>query len=48
MNDKQLYKVFIVMFAVNVGVGLFNAYHDHQDRMLRKEEMKRKGITNEK
>lgn len=48
MNEKQLYKVFIAMFAINVGVGLFNAYHSHKERKLRIEELARKGITDEK
>ena len=48
MNDKQLYKVFIVMVAANLAVGIFNAVQDHKERKLRIEELRRKGITNEK
>lgn len=48
MNEKQLYKLFIAMFALNVGVGLFNAYHSHKERQLRIEELRRKGITDGK
>jgi len=48
MNDKQLYKVFIGMFALNVSVGLFTAYHAHQERKLRIEELRLKGISKEK
>ena len=36
-TEKQLYKVFIVMFAANLGISLFNAYHQHQERKLRME-----------
>lgn len=30
--DKKLYKVFIGMVAIGVGIQLYNAYHDHKER----------------
>lgn len=46
--DKTTYRIFIAMFAITTSVGLFNAYHSHQDRKLRRKEFSRKGITNDK
>jgi len=48
MSDKKLYPLFVGMFAVTTGIAIFNAYQDHIDRKLKREEFKRKGITNEK
>ena len=47
MSDKKLYPIFIAMVAVSTSIAIFNAYQDHQDRKLKREEMKRKGITKE-